>query len=645
MRTLMTFAISLLSLLLATAPAAAQEGINVTAAAKTPSVAAGSTATVEVTFTFANELHIWPNKPVLPKGLEDTTAIPTEIAGGKLPAGVTIATDKIQWPAPTITKFLGGDLLAYHTTTVVTVPVTIGRDVPVGKLTVPLAVSYQACNANVCFAPDERELSVTFDVTPAAAGATVTPPATTPANDAAANFIDLGIFGWRIPAEGALPTLLLLLAAFGGGMLLNLMPCVLPVLPLKILGLQQSAGTRGRLALLGGASFAGVVAFWVVLGALIAVGTVGSISVLSSHWYFNFALGIAMAFMAVGLFGAFNVGLPNWVYAINPDHHSIRGAFLFGVLTAVLATPCMAPLAGGAAAAAISLGAAKCLLIFIFIGLGMGLPLFVLSLYPGLLKWLPRAGAGSDLMKQVMGLLMLAAAVWLIGSGLVTLFVGYPWTVRTFHWWAIAIVVAITALWMVFRMVKIKSKPLTMVLLITPALAAAFLCFSVAASFTTDAEHEWSEATEAKRQELTSLRRELDQAQRGGPKGPRSTQNFLWREYDPEDVQRAVAEGKVIVLDFTAEWCLNCKTLEKTVLNTDAVMAALKADNVASFKVDLTSKRAPGWTKLADLKEAGIPLLVITGPGTPGTWKRNAYGPTDVIDAIKAAGGKQAAAR
>ncbi len=640
MRTLMVFVTSLLALLLAVAPAAAQEGITITAAPRSPSASAGSTATVDVTFSFANDLHIWPNKPVLPAGMEDTSPIATEISGGKLPEGISIAADKIQWPAPTVTKFLGGDLLAYHTTTVVGVPVTIGRNVPPGKATIQLLVTYQACNASLCFAPDERELSVTFDVTPPSPGS-----AAAAATDSAAPYIDLGIFGWRIPSEGALPLLLLLLAAFAGGVLLNLMPCVLPVLPLKILGLQQSAGTRGRLALLGGVSFAGVVAFWVVLGALIAVGTVGSISVLSSHWYFNFALGIAMAFMAVGLFGAFNVGLPNWVYAINPDHHSVRGAFLFGILTAVLATPCMAPLAGGAAAAAISLGAAKCLLIFLFIGLGMGLPLFILSLYPGLLKWLPRAGAGSDLMKQVMGLLMLAAAVWLIGSGLVTLFVGYPWTVRTFHWWAIAIVVAITALWMAFRMVKIHSRPLTMVLLITPALAAAYLCFSVAASFTSDAEHEWSESTEAKRQELTALRRELDQAQRGAPRGPRTTQNFLWREYDAEDVQRAAAEGKVIVLDFTAEWCLNCKTLEKTVLNTDAVTAALKADNVASFKVDLTSKRAPGWAKLADLKEAGIPLLVITGPGTPGTWKRNAYSPTDVIDAIKAAGDKQAAAR
>ncbi|MFT3684819.1 MAG: thioredoxin family protein [Phycisphaerales bacterium] len=636
LRTLTTlFALLVTSLFVATARA--QEGITVSASTASPTVAAGGTVNVEVTFTFENNLHIWPHKPVLPPGMADTSAIPTELLpGAALPPGFTVTVGKITWPEATATKFLGGELLAYHETVKVIVPVDIDSTVKPGKYTLSLAASFQACNASMCFAPDDRELTAEVTVTPAVARA------------ASVAYIDLGIFGWRIPAEGAVPTLLLLLAAFAGGLLLNLMPCVLPVLPLKILGLQQSAGTRARLALLGGASFLGVLAFWLVLGGLIAAGSVGSISVLSSYWYFNFALGVAMAFMAVGLFGAFNVGLPNWVYAINPDHHSVRGAFLFGVLTAVLATPCMAPLAGGAAAAAISLGWLKCLLIFAFIGLGMGVPLFVLSLYPGLLKWLPRAGAGSDLMKQVMGMLMLAAAVWLIGSGLVTLFVGYPWTVRTFHWWAIAIVVAIAAVWMLIRMVTIKARPVAMALLVPPALALAVFGFFTASGFTRDAEREWSDNAEAKRQEIIALRKQVDDLQKGAPGSrpiARPTPGLLWREYDPDDVQQAVAQGKVVVLDFTAEWCLNCKTLEKTVLNTETVQSALKADNVATFKVDLTSKRAPGWTKLNELKEAGIPLLVITGPGSPEVWKRNAYGPGDVVDAIKAAGGKEAAAR
>jgi thiol:disulfide interchange protein DsbD len=526
-------------------------------------------------------------------------------------------------------------------------------------------VTFQACNASTCFPPDEREVTVELDVAAAAPGTqtaapaspaqpTRTAPATASTPDAS-KYIDLGIFGWRIPSQGIVPTLLLLLAAFAGGVLLNLMPCVLPVLPLKILGLQQSAGTRARLALLGGASFIGVLMFWVVLGSLLALGSVKSISEFSSYWYFNFSLGLAMAFMAVGLFGAFNIGLPNWVYALNPDHHSVRGAFLFGLLTAVLATPCMAPLAGGAAAAAITLGWIKCLLIFVFIGLGMGLPLFILSLYPSLLKWLPRAGAGSDLMKQVMGLLMLAAAAWLIGGGLVTLFVGSPWMVRTFHLWAIAVMIALAAAWMVIRMVSIKARPIAMILLIPPALALGVFAFMTAASFTADAKQEWSEAAALKRQELASLRSEVERLQHGAPVRSATTPTaagFLWREYDPEDVKRAANAGKVVVLEFTAEWCANCKTLEKTVLKTDAVMNALKADNVASFRVDLTAKYnpgttdfTPGWTRLYELNEAGPPLLVITGPGTLDLWKRNAYTPGEIVDAIKAAGGKESAAR
>src|ERR1043165_5451593 len=150
-----------------------------------------------------------------------------------------------------------------------------------------------------------------------------------------------------------------------------------------------------------------------------------------------------VALMALGMLGLFTFQLPQWVYRFNPQHGSTAGSFFFGVLTAVLSTPCTAPFMASAMASATKLSTPWILTTFASIGVGMALPYLVLSAYPKWLAKVQRTGPASELVKQVMGLLMLGVAVFFLGSGLDPLTrepIDLP--VR-WHWWIVAgIVVA-----------------------------------------------------------------------------------------------------------------------------------------------------------------------------------------------------------
>jgi thiol:disulfide interchange protein len=116
--------------------------------------------------------------------------------------------------------------------------------------------------------------------------------------------------------------------------------------------------------------------------------------------------------------------------------------------------------------------------------------------------------------------------------------------------------------------------------------------------------------------------------------------------YTPAAYDDAIASGKTVVIDFTAEWCFNCKALEAAVLSREDVQKAFNADGVIVFRADLTAETAPGWKRLQqDFKQAGIPYLNVRGPGNPIGWGSNAYTPTQVIDAINQAKGAKTASR
>ena len=336
-----------------------------------------------------------------------------------------------------------------------------------------------------------------------------------------------------------------------GGLILNLTPCVLPIIPLKIMSLTQTAGNPARSAYLGTLMCLGIVGFWLVLGGMI-VGLQGfdSISSLFQTPYFGIGVGLFIALMGLGMMGLFDVALPQAVYMINPSHESARGSLMFGVMTAVLSTPCTAPFMGTAAAWATRADRPGLVMaVFASIGVGMAAPYEILAFKPGWVSRLPKAGAGNDALKQVMGLFMLAVACFFGGAGLNSLILERPYLGGALYWWFTTAMVLLSCGWMIYRTFQISSskpKRATFTLL-GLLLSTGMLLWALNQTELKKAKYERNAYIQAERDAL------LDRILEGGTiEGLEIEQE--WRAFKWRDFEEALAHGHVVVVEFTADW-------------------------------------------------------------------------------------------
>jgi thiol:disulfide interchange protein DsbD len=622
--------LALLALVLAIPTAAhGQAGsdtkVSVTAVAPRPAVRPGDRIPVAVILDIAPEWHVWTSEAqakALPAGMVAfDAAIFTEITlQGVSPAAAASAPGGIQWPKPHGVTLDQGDgpqaFAVYEGKAIAYVPVVVSASAS-GRVELAFDVTVQACT-DTCLAPSTIPVKLALDVR-ADAGDVAADPAVFGGFDpsalgagadagggpsatgvARAAPIRVPLFGWDFeldPESGTFFPIMLLLA-FVGGAILNFTPCVLPVVPLKIMGLAGAAGgERRRTFVLGAAMTAGVVGFWGVLGVLLSsVKGFEQSNQLFQYPAFTITVGAFIAVMAAGMAGFFTVGLPQWVYSVETKNESIPGSVIFGVMTAVLSTPCTAPLMGAAAGWAVTTKSPLTIIaVFLTIGLGMGAPYLVLSAYPQLAKRLPKSGPASDVLKQVMGLLLMAAAVYFIGAGIN----GYRTEPIKAHWWLIGALGVAAGLWTTWKALLLAR---------TGAGRATFVAAGVFIAVVS------------------------------GAIPPVLTYERLpWKPYSAEALAGAMRDGDVAVLDFTAEWCINCKTFEKTILESDAVSAVLNEPGVALLKADITGKNAPGSAKLAELGRVTIPLLVVYAADGTETLKSEAYTAQQVIDAVRAA--------
>jgi thiol:disulfide interchange protein DsbD len=601
------FTAVLFALLLAPAqPAAAQIGfgapttVSVRAQAQQTEARPGDSFAIAVVLDHEPGFHTWPDRAqlVIPEELgSDFPAIDTAVEVSAVSGGLQVGA--VQYPATSevpVDYFLTGNstmLVSFTGQAVAYLPVSAAADASPGPAQVDFSLIYQACDETSCYPPETLSFSIPIKIV--AAGASVAGAASDPIFDgfsgldgasaaqaASCQPLTTNVFGrsFSFLPCGATGFLLLLLIAALGGLLLNFTPCVLPVLPLKIMGMSQAAGDPKRLVLLGAFMSLGVVSFWMGIGGAIAfVSGFSAISSLFQTSWFSLVVGLVVALMAVGMLGFFEIRLPQAIYKFNPSHDSLHGSFLFGIMTAVLSTPCTAPFMGSAAAWAATRDPAVTLATFGAIGAGMALPYLMLSLRPGLLNRMPRSGPGSVLVKQVMGLFMLSVASFFIGIPLAGWLQTPPDPASRGYWWLVLAFILIAAGWMVYRglaMTPSTGKRIAVAglgaliagvgLLLTPGLASH---------------------------------------------GP-----IEWVYYTPERLEQAGAEGKVVVLDFTAEWCLNCKALEAGVLHQAPIVDLLAEPNVLPMKVDLTGDNPEGRAILQQLDWVGIPLLAVFGPET-----------------------------
>ena len=401
-----------------------------------------------------------------------------------------------------------------------------------------------------------------------------------------------------IAAGGGAPLSLpfALLGAFIGGIVLNIMPCVFPVISIKILGFVQQAGDNVARTRLHGIWFAVgvIVSFWILAAVLLALRAAGS----QVGWGFQlnnpaFVAIISMLLFAVGLnlLGVFEVGmsavgLAGKAQAGVAQHkpHSLTGSFFSGALATVIATPCTAPFMGAAIGFALGLGYLEALLVFTAMGVGMALPYVVLSMFPAWLKWLPRPGAWMETFKQVMAFPVFATVIFLT-------FVFGRLTGGTLGITVLlsALLVLSMAGWVYGRW-SLPSKPaaaraVARVVAVLLAAAAVFVSVNVPAVVPTE----------------TLAAGNAD----GAP---------TWEPFTAERVAELRAQGRPVFVDYTADWCISCKFNEGTVLASASVMQAFRDANVALLKADWTQQPAHITESMAQFGRASVPLYVLHSP-------------------------------
>jgi DsbC/DsbD-like thiol-disulfide interchange protein/cytochrome c biogenesis protein CcdA len=354
--------------------------------------------------------------------------------------------------------------------------------------------------------------------------------------------------GTSAAATTALPESLglMLIFAFIGGLILNIMPCVLPVIALKILGfVGQAKESPGRVKQLGLVYALGVLVSFLGLAALVigvkAAGQAAGWGMQFSSPQFTIAFAVLVTLVALNLFGVFEVTLGGGVMSKAGElasRHGASGAFFHGVLATVLATPCTAPFLSPALGFAFSQSAATIVLIFLMVGAGLASPYVVLSWFPAWLKWLPKPGVWMEHFKVVMGFPMLATAIWL--ASLVTDRYGER------AWWlGMFLLFVALAAWIFGTFIQRGAR--------RKGLAVAFLAGVLALGYfwVLERQLQW--------------RVPLDAAAAAGnlrnaPKG------YDWQRWSGSAVTQAQAEGRTVIVDFTAKWCITCNAIVKPAL-------------------------------------------------------------------------------
>ncbi|RYU47749.1 disulfide bond formation protein DsbD [Aliivibrio finisterrensis] len=391
--------------------------------------------------------------------------------------------------------------------------------------------------------------------------------------------------------------------AFLGGLILNIMPCVLPVLGMKLNSMVTSSTSSKRsIRLQFFASAAGILtSFWLLATGLLILKFTGS----AIGWGIQFQSPIFIGFMVIitalftaNLFGIFEIQLPSRFSTsiASKGNNTTLGHFVQGMFATLLATPCSAPFLGTAVAFALGANVFEMWGIFTSLGLGMALPWILFASFPELVSFMPKPGMWMNKVKIIFGLMMLVTTLWLLS--LLSPFLG-----STTVW-------IITALLIIFLLYKVgKKHGKNTVIAILAIIVFSSSALLIIGSMTT--KH-W----------VTPI-----------------VDDIPWQSLDQPSINEYVAQGKTVFVDVTADWCIACKTNKVGVILQDPVYSTLHQENVIAMKGDWTHPNEKVTNYLKSHQRFGVPLNVVYGPNAPqGLPLSVLLTSDDVMQAIEYAG-------
>jgi thiol:disulfide interchange protein DsbD len=386
--------------------------------------------------------------------------------------------------------------------------------------------------------------------------------------------------------------------ALVGGMILNLMPCVFPILAIKVMGFTRHADDVRAHRVAGSAYSAGVVVSFLALGAaIVALRAAGE----QLGWGFQlqspvFIATLAALFTLIGLnlAGLFEFGsfVPQSVASLEAKHPVVN-AFLSGVLAVAIASPCTAPFMGASLGFAIGVPAGQALAIFLALGVGMALPYLAASWLPMIGRLLPRPGAWMDVFRKLMAFPMFATVAWLVWV------IGQQAGIDG----AGTLLGLLVALAMVVWALTLRGRARG----VTGTIAVAFLASVL-----------WAGGANIAHPAAA---------------GPAKTEG-AWQPWEPGRVEQVLATGQPVFVDFTAAWCVTCQFNKRTVLSRPDVMADFAAKKVALLRADWTRRDPAITAALGQLGREGVPVYVFYAPGKPPVILSEVLDTQEVKDAI-----------
>jgi suppressor for copper-sensitivity B len=403
--------------------------------------------------------------------------------------------------------------------------------------------------------------------------------------------------------------LLILGFAFLGGLILNIMPCVLPVLSIKLFGIIKHGGANPshvRFSFI--ASALGIItSFLIVAGGLAVMQLLGHSVGFGFQFQepvFVISLIVILVIFACNLLGLFEINLPARLtdFAVartSSNAGPIASNFLTGVFATVLATPCTAPFLGTAISFALSHSPLHIMLIFAMMGVGMSFPYLLLAQFPGYIRFMPKPGAWMVTARYILGIALFATALWLIYVLAGQLGIKAA---------VLLLFICLLLKFFIERSRGLFAYKFFKLPVIGLTIALAFFI------------------------PLTTVKNDAAITQ---------TRSTLWKPFEQDKIVELVQQGQIVFVDVTADWCITCKVNKLTTLNRSDVVMLLASPTITAMRADITSPNPAINTYLKSFERYGIPFNVVYGPKTPdGIPLSILLTKGDILHAMKKAGWK-----